>query len=75
MKIVDRFGSRPGASLVVFFQNGTYFLSDVEIGSFFREFVVTDVISQSVVQFTDANVRVRRDGRHLLLCKAHRHAA
>lgn len=34
-----------------------------------------DVISQSVVQFTDANVRVRRDGRHLLLCKAHRHAA
>lgn len=32
-------------------------LSDVEIGSFFREFVVTDVISQSVVQFADANVR------------------
>ena len=55
------------AALVVFFEDGTYLLGNVEVRTLFRQFVVTDVICQSVFQFADAYVRVSRDRRHLWL--------
>ena len=50
------------------FQNRTYFLCDVEFYAFFRECIVSDVISKSVIQFADTDIFVHR---HLLhgLCK------
>ena len=55
------------ASLVFFFEDGTYLLCDVEIGTVFWQFIVTDVVCQSVFQFTDANLGVCRDRGHLRL--------
>ena len=54
------------AALLGLFQDRAYFLCDVELYAVFGFLVVTDVVGQSVVQFSDAYVRVDRDGRQLL---------
>ena len=46
--------------LVVFFEDGTYGLCDVEFATFFRLVVVTDVISKTIVEMTDADIGVDR---------------
>ena len=58
-------------ALVVVFQNGTYLLGNIEVSLFFRQSIVTDVIGESIVQFTDAYVGINRNRRHLLLGKCH----
>ena len=45
--------------------NRAYTLGNIEIGNVFGILVVTDVIGQSVVQFTNAHSWVNGDGRHL----------
>ena len=48
------------SALVVIFQYRTHFLCDVEFSLLFRQCVVTDVISQSIIQLTDSYLRVGR---------------
>ena len=55
-------------ALALLFLNGTHLLSDVEIGAVLRPVVITDVIGQPIVQFTDAYGCVSGDRRHLHLC-------
>ena len=63
------------SSLVGFFLNGAYLLGNVEFSPFFGQSIVADVISQSIVQLTDAHVRVGRDRRQLHLCRCTLHVA
>ena len=58
------------SALVVILLNRTHLLGNVELGTVLRPVVVTDVISQSVVEFTDAYIGVNRNRRHLL-CHHH----
>ena len=61
-------------ALVVVLLDRAHALSDVEVGLVLRPVVVTDVISKSVVQFSDAHLVVLRDRRQLLChqcCGAH----
>ena len=48
-------------TLVVFLLHRAHLLGDVEVYSLFRPFIVPDVISQAVVQFSYAYVRVQRE--------------
>ena len=52
-------------ALRLFFLHRTYLLRDVETGAVLRQFVVTDVIRQSVGQFAVAHFLVNRQLRHL----------
>ena len=52
-------------SLVLLFQDGADLLRDVEVGLTFRLLIVADVIGDSVVQFSDSDGRINRDGAHL----------
>ena len=54
------------SALVVVLLNRTHALGNVELGTLFGPCIMTDVISQSVVQLTDFYVGVGGDGRHLL---------
>ena len=58
-------------SLVLLFQDGADLLRDVEVGLTFRFLIVADVIGDSVVQFSDSDGRINRDGAHL--CKSTEH--
>jgi len=53
-------------ALVLFFEDGTNLLRDVEVGALGGFFIVTDVISQSVLQLTSSDVWVEGDllGNH-----------
>ena len=53
-------------ALRVVLLNRAHLLGNVELGALFGPVVVTNVISQSVVKFTDAHVGVNGDGGHLL---------
>ena len=56
-------------TLTVVLVDGTYTLSNVEVSHMLRVLVMTNVISKSVIQFTDTNVRINGNWRHLhLLC-------
>ena len=52
--------------LVVFFEDSTYGLSDVEFAAFFRLVVVTNVISKAIVEHTHTYVLVDREKLWLL---------
>ena len=54
------------SALVVILLNRTYALGNIELGTLFWPCIMTDVISQSVVQLTDFYIGVYGDGRHLL---------
>ena len=54
------------SALVVVLVDGAHFLGDVEVDHMFGIVVFADVISQSVVQFADANLRVNRKLGHFL---------
>ena len=59
-------------ALAVLLLDSSHTLSDVEVSHMLGILVVTDVIGQSVVQFTDLNGGVYGDGRHLHLLSYHR---
>ena len=52
--------------LVVFFENSTNGLRDMELSTLFRIFIVTDVISQTILQLTHAHCRINRQWLWLL---------
>ena len=54
-------------ALVFVFEDRSHFLGDIEMSLVFRLFVVTDVIGQTVIQFSDAYLLVYRNLGHLLL--------
>ena len=66
-------------ALVVILLNRAHFLGNVELGTLFRPCVVTDVISQSIVQFAHTHIWVNgnRWQLHGILChngySAHQH--
>ena len=47
-------------TLVAIFEDSTYGLRDMELGTLLRLLIVADVIGQSVVQMTYAHVLVNR---------------
>lgn len=53
-------------ALVVVFVDRAYFLCDVEAGYMLRETVVSDVISQTIVQMAYSHIFVYRDRWHHL---------
>ena len=53
-------------ALLLIFQNGTDLLGDIEISLALRLFVMPDVIGQAVVEFSDFDIGIHRDRRHLL---------
>ena len=58
--------------LMILLEDGTHGLCDMELSTLFRLLVMTDVISQSVVQLAVTNLRVDRQFlRRLLRRKAH----
>ena len=62
------------SALVFIFLYRAHTLCDIELCPVLGPVVVTDVIGQSVIQFSDTHILVDGDGRHLVLCKgAHRH--
>jgi hypothetical protein len=46
--------------LVVFFEDSTYSLCDVEFATFFRLVVVTDVVSKTIVEMANADIGIDR---------------
>ena len=62
-------------TLVVVLLNRAHTLGNVELGTVFGPCVVTDVISQSVVQLTDTHVGVHRNRRHLHALLGYSHDA
>lgn len=54
------------SALVVILLDGADLLCNVELGTILGPVVVTDVIRQSIVQFTDANIGVNGNCWHLL---------
>ena len=58
--------------LGIVFLNRAYTLGNVEVGFLLRSVVVSEIISQSVVKFSDTDIFVYRDFRHLLgRCRSH----
>ena len=55
------------SALLGFFEDGTYFLGDVEVCAVFGQVVVADVVGQAVVELSDADVLVDGEGRELHL--------
>ena len=53
-------------ALVVFFNHRTHLLRNIKLGLSLRIVVVTDVISQSICQFSYTHCSVNRDGWHAL---------
>ena len=57
-------------ALTFLFLNRADLLRNVEIGAMLRPVVVTDVVGQSVVEFSDAHGRVEGNRRHHLCADA-----
>jgi hypothetical protein len=51
---------------VVFFEDSTYGLCDVEFATLFRLVVVTNVISKAIVEYTHTHILVDREKLWLL---------